>query len=63
MNLYRYTDNELKKLLKTMVILCDTSLSLQSEHGFNLAFIDRNDAGLYIYSFLYYHVRNKFLKG
>lgn len=38
-------------------------LSLQSEHGFNLAFIDRNDAGLYIYSFLYYHVRNKFLKG
>jgi hypothetical protein len=38
-------------------------LSLQSEHGFNLAFIDRNDAGLYIYSFLYYHIRNKILKG
>jgi hypothetical protein len=24
MNLYRYTDTELKTLLKTMVILCDT---------------------------------------
>ncbi|WP_286944777.1 ERCC4 domain-containing protein [Acetobacterium sp. UBA5834] len=38
-------------------------LSLQSEHGFNLTFIDRNDAGKYIHLFLYYHVRNKFLKG
>lgn len=37
-------------------------LSLQCEHGFNLSFIDRKDAGLYIYSFLYYHVRNRFLK-
>lgn len=37
-------------------------LSLQSEYGFNLMFIDAENAGLYIYSILHYHIRNQLKK-
>lgn len=37
--------------------------SLQTEYGFNLSFIDRENAGLYIHSVLYYHVRKILMKG
>lgn len=33
-------------------------LSLQSQHGFNLAFIEKENAGLYVFNMIYYHVRN-----
>ena len=39
-----------------------TLLSLQCEYGFNIMFIQPNEAGLYIERLLYYHVR-KYLKG
>ena len=39
-----------------------TLLSFQCEYGFNLMFIQPNEAGLYIERLLYYHVR-KYLKG
>lgn len=38
-------------------------LSMQCEYGFNLTFIDAENAGLYIYSILYYHVRKILMKG
>lgn len=38
-------------------------LSLQSEYGFNLAFIEKENAGLYTYQMIYYHVRNILSKG
>ena len=38
-------------------------LSMQCEYGFNLIFIDAENAGLYIYSILYYHVRKTLMKG
>lgn len=38
-------------------------LSLQSQHDFNLMFIEKENAGLYIFQLLYYHVRNILAKG
>lgn len=40
-----------------------TLLSLQCEYGFNIMFIQPNEAGLYIERLLYYHVRKRLLNG